>query len=87
MPVDSFSVVNVGMTRTTPPGPGAEPQRDTLLRVHLGWFVFREDTGDKPVDDEIFCIMTSDDQVHRVVLEDDEVFCVVLEDEQETRIK
>jgi hypothetical protein len=83
--VDALSVVNVGQTRTTPPGTGAEPQRDAMLSAHLGWLTIRD--GSEPIDDEIFCLVLEADQTFRVRLRSDRVFCVELVDDEEAPIK
>lgn len=77
--VDSVSVVNVGATRTTPPGPGAEPQRDAMLRAHLGWLALLD--GSEQTVDDIFCAVLEDDGDFAVATQADDTFCVVLEDD------
>jgi len=61
--VDELAVVNAGTLRTGPPLTGAEPQRDALLRAHLGWLVV-DDGNEPPNVDAVFCIAFElDDEV------------------------
>lgn len=77
--VDALSVAHVGELRSGPPATGAEPQRDVLLRAHVGWLALLD--GSEPTDDVSFCVVLEDDDGFDVVLLADASFCVTLEDD------
>lgn len=74
--VDRLSVAHVGTLRATPPGTGAQPQRDGLLRVHLGWLAIR--TGDEPVVDDSFCAVLEASGDFAIATRADDSFCAAL---------
>lgn len=75
--LDTLALVHLGRVRTGPPATGAEPQRDDMLRVHIGRLALL--TGNEPVDDDVFCIRLEDDDTFVIALADDATFCAVLE--------
>ncbi len=83
--IDRVSVAHVGALRAGPPATGAEPQRDSLLRAHLGWLVIRD--GSELVDEETFCVVLEDAATFPIRVRDEETFCVVLRDDEPTPIR
>jgi len=78
--VDRLSMIHLGRLRTSPPATGAEPQRDGLLRAHIGRLAIRD--GTEIVDDESFCVLLEDADVFPVRVRDEEVFCILLRDDE-----
>jgi len=62
--VDAVSVVHAGELRAGPPATGIEPQRDALLRAHLGWLALVE--ANVSDFDEVFCVVLEDDDEARI---------------------
>lgn len=77
--IDPQATAHHGYTRMIPPGTGAEPQRDVLLRAHIGRLAIRD--GSELVDGEAFCVVLEDDEAFPVRLRDEETFCVRLQDD------
>ena len=78
--LDGLALVNLGRIRTGPPATGAEPQRDTMLRAHIGRLVIRD--GTEVVDEEAFCVLLEDADTFPIRVRDEETFCVVLRDDE-----
>ena len=72
--LDVFSTVHLGRLRTGPPATGVEPQRDDLLRAHIGRLAL--DDGTEFTVDGDFCIVNQVDERFCIVNQRDDVFCI-----------
>ena len=81
--LDTQASAHQGSTRTTPPGTGAEPQRDALLSAHFGYLAIMD--GSEPTFSHCAFVSEAVDQEIQIALSIAKCVQITLSDSREVQ--